>query len=44
MTTKLNGKDFRKIGFDNNASCSVAITTAAKFFKHTNLEEILKYL
>lgn len=42
MTTKLNGKDFRKIGFDNNASCSVAITTAAKFFKHTNLEEILK--
>ena len=41
MTTKLNGKDFRKIGFDNNASCSVAITTAAKFFKHTPQEDIL---
>ncbi len=40
-TKKLQGKDLRKIGYLNNASCSMAINTASKFFKHSTYEYVL---
>ncbi len=39
---KLRGKDLNNIGYENDASRSMAIMTAAKYFKHTPKEEILK--
>jgi tRNA-splicing ligase RtcB len=39
--TKINGKDLYNIGFDKDASRSMAIMTASKHFKHNTHEEIL---
>jgi len=41
-TNKLKSKDLIKIGYKNDASVSLAITTASKHFKHSNKEEILE--
>lgn len=38
---KLRGKDLNKIGFENDVSRSVAITTASRHMKHAKKEEIL---
>lgn len=38
---KLNGKDLYKIGYDNDASRSMAMMTASKHFKHSRKEEVL---
>ncbi|MCW3103453.1 MAG: RNA-splicing ligase RtcB [Bacteroidetes bacterium] len=38
---KLRGKDLNKIGYDNDVSRSVAITTALRHLKHSKKEEIL---
>lgn len=38
---KINGKDLYKIGYDKDASRSMAIMTASKHFKHSQKEEIL---
>lgn len=43
-SNKLRGKDLSHIGYDNDASRSMAILTASKHFKHTPKEEILKIL
>ncbi|PBQ34552.1 RNA-splicing ligase RtcB [Sphingobacteriaceae bacterium] len=40
-TNKLNGKDLYKIGYDKDASRSMAIMTASKHFKHSPKEEVL---
>lgn len=38
---KIRGKDLNKIGYENDASRSLAITTASKHLKHSQKEEIL---
>ena len=38
---KIRGKDLNKIGYDNDVSRSVAITTALRHLKHSKKEEIL---
>jgi tRNA-splicing ligase RtcB (3'-phosphate/5'-hydroxy nucleic acid ligase) len=38
---KIRGKDLNKIGYENDVSRSVAITTAMRYLKHSPKEEIL---
>lgn len=42
--TKINGKDLYAIGYDSDRSRTMAIIEAAKHFKHTPKEEVLKLL
>lgn len=39
---KIKGKELYEIGYENDASRSMAIMTASRFFKHESKEEILK--